>query len=176
MADILWRNSTTGQAYIWLMNGATIASQAGLTPSPPTWNILGVGDFNGDGKADILWQNATTGQAYIWLMNGTTIASQAASCSVTSDWSIQAVGDFNGDGKSDILWRNSNSGQAYIWLMNGTTIASQASPGSLPPNRAPSAAPAWAMAGPFWASVTSMETARPISCGGSSPPDRSTSG
>ena len=93
------------------------------------WNIVGVGDFNGDGKADILWQNSTSGEVYIWLMNGTTITSQGSPGTVSSAWSIQGVGDYNGDGKADVLWRNT-SGEVYVWEMNGLTIASQGSPGT----------------------------------------------
>jgi hypothetical protein len=29
-ADILWRNSSAGEVYLWLMNGTTIASQGSL--------------------------------------------------------------------------------------------------------------------------------------------------
>ena len=78
-SDILWRNSTTEQVYIWLMNGTTFASNG--SPGSPTsdWVIQSVGDFNGDGKADILWRNSTTGEVYIWLMNGTTFASNGLS-------------------------------------------------------------------------------------------------
>ena len=125
-ADILWQNSTSGEVYLWLMNGTTIASQAGVAVVPPSsnWAIQGVGDFNDDGSSDILWRNGTTGEVNIWLMNGTTIASQVSSLTVTSDWVIQGVGDFNDDGTADILWRNSNSGEVYIWLMNEAAIAS----------------------------------------------------
>ena len=73
-ADILWRNTNTGQNAIWLMNGTTLTS--GGHPRRGTdlgWQIVGVGDFNGDGKADILWRNAPPGQNAIWLMNGTTL-------------------------------------------------------------------------------------------------------
>jgi hypothetical protein len=73
-ADILWRNSTTGEVYIWLMNGSTFASSGSLGYVSSDWTIAGVGDFNGDGKADILWRNSTTGQVYLWLMNGTTMS------------------------------------------------------------------------------------------------------
>jgi hypothetical protein len=122
-SDILWRNTSTQQVYIWLMNGTTFASNG--SPGSPTsdWVIQSVGDFNGDGKADILWRNSTTGEVYIWLMNGTTFASNGSLGTITSDWSIAGVGDFNGDGKADIVWQNSTTGQVYIWLMNGTTIA-----------------------------------------------------
>jgi len=121
-SDVLWRNSTTGQVDIWLMNGTTFTSSG--SPGSPTsdWVIQGTGDFDGDGKADILWRNTTTGQVYIWLMNGATFTSSGSLGNVSSDWTIAGVGDFNGDGKADILWRNS-SGEIFLWLMNGTTIA-----------------------------------------------------
>ncbi|MGB6905118.1 MAG: VCBS repeat-containing protein [Acidobacteriaceae bacterium] len=122
-SDILWRNNTTQQVDIWLMNGTTFTSSG--SPGAPTsdWVIQAAGDFNGDGKADILWRNSTTGQVFIWLMNGTTFTSSGSLGYVSSDWSVAGVGDFNGDGKADILWWNSTTGQVYLWLMNGTTMS-----------------------------------------------------
>src|SRR5213078_3727593 len=127
-SDILWRNSATGEDYLWLMNAQAIVSQGSLTTlGDPAWQIQGTGDFDGDGKADILWRNAVTGENYIWLMNGLTIASQGSINVVdpTSGWQIQGIRDFDGDGRADILWRNLSTGENYIYLMNGWTIAAQ---------------------------------------------------
>ena len=127
-SDILWRNSSTGQNVLWLMNGATVASAPALpTVTNLNWIIAGAGDFNGDGKADILWHNQSTGQSQIWFMNGGTLSS-AADTSTVSDthWAIVGVGDFDGDGKADILWRNKSTGQNAIWFMIGGSIKSTA--------------------------------------------------
>ncbi len=131
--DILWRHAITGQVYIWLMNGTSISSQASPgTVSDLNWQIMGVGDFNGDGKADILWRHAVTGQLFIWLMSGTSVSSQASPGTVGDlGWEIKGVGNFNGDGKADILWRHAGNGQVYIWSMNGTSISSIGSPGTV---------------------------------------------
>src|SRR2546427_1321114 len=126
-SDVLWRNTATGQDYLWLMNGLTIASGGFLaTVDDPAWQIQGTGDFDGDGKADILWRNSSTGQNYIYAMNGLTIASEGYLRTVADQaWQVKGVGDFNGDGKADILWRNSSTGENYLFVMNGLSIASE---------------------------------------------------
>jgi hypothetical protein len=122
MADILWRNTTTGDLAIWEMNGTTILnpSAAGVGNVATNWSVVGVGDFNGDGKADILWKNNNNGNLAIYLMNGTTVTS-ANTFSNLGAFSVVGIGDFNGDGMSDILLRD-GSGDIAIWEMNGTTI------------------------------------------------------
>src|SRR5438105_3283872 len=52
-ADILWRNTSTGQNYIYPMNGTLILATEGYlrTVADLNWTIVGVGDFDGDGKA-----------------------------------------------------------------------------------------------------------------------------
>jgi uncharacterized delta-60 repeat protein len=127
-ADILWRNISTGQNYIYFMNGTAIANEGYIrTVADPNWQVAGIGDFDGDGKDDILWRNGVTGENYLYPMDGLSIkASEGFLRSVADQtWQIAGVGDFNGDGKADILWRNNASGQNYVYLMNGTAIASE---------------------------------------------------
>ena len=131
--DFLWRNQN-GTLIDWTMNGSQItASQAvtfGGSPVAPdnSWNVAGIGDFNGDGKSDILWRN-TNGSLIDWTMNGSQVtASQqvtlgGSAAAPDSSWSVAGIGDFNGDGKSDILWRDTN-GSLIDWTMNGSQITS----------------------------------------------------
>jgi hypothetical protein len=73
-ADILWRNNTTGDLYVWFLDGPTLIGASYLTPSKladPNWKIVRVADFNADGKVDILWHNVVGGDLYVWFMNGT---------------------------------------------------------------------------------------------------------
>ena len=119
--DILWRRTSSGQVYVWLLNGTSVIDAGSPGTVSSDWQIAGVGDFNGDGKADILWRH-TSGQVAVWLLNGTSIIGGGSLGTVSSDWQIAGVGDFNGDGKSDILWRNSNSGTVTEWWLNGLSV------------------------------------------------------
>ena len=123
--DLLWRNSSTGENYIYLMNGKDVAGEGYIrTVADQNWRIAGVGDFDGDGKADILWRNASTGQNYIYPMDGLAIKPTEGYVRAVADqnWQVAGIGDFNGDLKADILWRNSATGQNYIYPMNGREI------------------------------------------------------
>jgi hypothetical protein len=120
-ADILWRNTTTGDMSDWLglSNGGFHDNAAnGFTNVPTAWQVAGVGDFNGDGLDDILWRNTTTGDMSDWLglPNGG-FQDNAANgfTNVPTSWHMAGVGDFNGDGRADILWRNDN-GNVTDWL------------------------------------------------------------
>jgi glucose/arabinose dehydrogenase len=100
-ADMLWQNRDagspgTGAAVVWLMNGAAIRSSGSpTTVADPHWQVQGVGDYDGDGKADILWQHRSTGtagngQTVLWLMNGMTIRSSGSPNTVSDlDWQVQ---------------------------------------------------------------------------------------
>ena len=74
-ADIVWRNSTSGQNYLYPMDGTTIKPTEGSlrTIADLNWQIVAVGDYDGDGKSDLLWRNSSTGENYIYPMDGTTI-------------------------------------------------------------------------------------------------------
>jgi hypothetical protein len=122
-SDILWRNSSSGEAVGWMMNGSSPVYQYGtIGTMSANWQIVAQRDFDGDGRADILWRDNSAGTVVLWLMNSLGIVQSKTIYTVATNWVIAGVADVNGDGKADIVWRDSNTGKVVIWLMNGGTV------------------------------------------------------
>ena len=134
-SDILW-TTDSGILAIWEMNGTQIKNadyikigSATIKAPGADWHVIGVDDFDGDGKGDLLWRT-DSGVLAIWEMDGTQIKAadytKIGSSNVGTpgpDWHIAGTGDFDGDGKGDLLWRT-DSGILAIWEMDGTQIKS----------------------------------------------------
>jgi hypothetical protein len=87
------------------MNGATRLSQDWVGTVPDTgYQIVGVADHTGDGKADLLWHHAALGEVWIWTMNGPVRVAETWVGTVADiGCQIAGSGDYNGDGKAGIL-------------------------------------------------------------------------
>jgi serralysin len=126
-ADLLWRDSS-GNLYMWFMNGSTMISSATVGNVPPAWSVIGTGDMNGDGKGDILWQDSS-GNVAVWFMNGSNVMFTTTLGGVDpAVWGIAAT-----DSVGDIFWRDS-SGNLAVWRITGGGLASTVSLGNVPLN------------------------------------------
>lgn len=126
-SDILWKHSG-GSVAMWLMNAGTVTSSLAVASVGAGWSVVGLRDFDGNGKADILWQNGST--VAMWLMNSGTVSQSLSVASVGTGWSVVGTRDFNGDTKGDILWKHSG-GSVALWLMNGGTVSQSLAVGSV---------------------------------------------
>ena len=119
-SDILWHNST-GVITDWLgqSNGYFADNSSKFYVNFGTaWQVVGTGDFNGDGTSDILWQHSSgVITDYLGNSNGT-FADNSANLWIDpgTNWQVVGTGDFNGDGIADILWRDRNSGTVTDYL------------------------------------------------------------
>ena len=127
-ADILWRKSNPGQPddgqmAIWLMQGGTRTANLGLPSVPGTdWQVVGSGDYNGDGDDDVLWRNVSNGQNAMWrIVDGALDANLYVPSVANLSWTVVGDGDFDNDGNDDILWRNTTNGRMALWRMDGAT-------------------------------------------------------
>ena len=70
----MWQNDSTRQAVVCYLGGSQgnipqgwdWLSSAGVDG----WTIVGMSDFNGDGKPDLVWQNDATQQVVVWYLGG----------------------------------------------------------------------------------------------------------
>jgi len=108
----VWHNTKDGSNGIW-KSGNNATQQLVTRVTDLNWKIVGVGDFDGDGRADLAWRHATTGADSIWKAGVST--NRIAMISVALTWKIQRVADFDGDGRSDLFWRNTSTGANTIW-------------------------------------------------------------
>ena len=117
--DILLRHDT-GTITNWLgeANGGLFSNHVavayGLNLS---WQVAGIGDFNGDGRDDVLLKH-DNGAVTDWLgaPNGTFFSNHAnASYALPAGWHIVSTGDFNGDARDDVLLRH-DAGTITNWL------------------------------------------------------------
>lgn len=76
--------------------------------------ILGLGDFNGNGQSDVLLRNSN-GAVGCYFTGGSS-AGWNYFQSLGNEWSLAAIGDFNGDGIDDVVLKH-DAGFAGCWLI-----------------------------------------------------------
>jgi len=119
------------------MMGRTHLTDATIGPGAVAdldWDIVGSGDFDGDGQVDLVWQNSTTGAISTWLLEAQSVWPGQAIWRVKSGvlfspgrvadtaWKIRGVADMDRDGKPDLIWQHETSGLIATWLMDGLTL------------------------------------------------------
>lgn len=88
-----------GTLAVWYMDGLVL-SRAVLTdpahPGDAKWRVVGIGDFNGDGKSDLIFQHAD-GTLAAWFMDGAKLKSAALldpSYPGDVNWRVVAAGQY----------------------------------------------------------------------------------
>ena len=119
ISDIIWWNRRDGRVGHWLITASvTVKPESGIIGtrmSPGSWKVVGVGDFNADGRTDIVWKDDSSGDVELWLTTGLdSYRPVLLAHAVAPEWHVANVGDYDGDGRADIFWRH-ESGKAVVW-------------------------------------------------------------
>ena len=91
--------------------------------------ILGLGDFNGDGQTDLLLRN-DNGAVGCYFTSGKKLGWNYFQ-SLGDEWKITAVGDLNGDGRDDVVLKH-DAGFAGSWLTQADGTMAWANLDTLP--------------------------------------------
>jgi hypothetical protein len=132
-SDILYRDNSTGDTWIAVMNQSLFGGWLPLGGSDTHYAVVGVGDFygpDGDGTSDILYRNNSTGDVWFEaISNGAPAGANPWHPLGGSDthYAVVGVGDFYGNGTDDILYRNNSTGDMWI-----DAISNGAQAGALP--------------------------------------------
>lgn len=114
--DIYIENTATHTIGAWVTNNAgQVSSWKTIGTFDNNTQILGLGDFNGDGVTDLLQRNSN-GAVGCYFTSGSKIGWNYFQ-SLGNEWSLSAVGDFNNDGRDDIVLKH-DQGFAGCWLTN----------------------------------------------------------
>jgi Domain of unknown function (DUF4347)/Calx-beta domain/FG-GAP-like repeat/WD40-like Beta Propeller Repeat len=132
-ADILWRNTLTGETVIWQLNdGAFVRSTFVVDAPGADLFMAGIADFNNDGSQDVLWRSRLTGQNILWHLNRTQFGVAILYPNAAPSWEFQLLSDFNGDNQPDLLWLDPQNGATYLWTVRSSPLNAGPSLGYTP--------------------------------------------
>ncbi|GMV30315.1 MAG: hypothetical protein AMXMBFR59_24400 [Rhodanobacteraceae bacterium] len=117
LTDLVWRNRSSGEITIWLMDGNKPLNTYGMRP-PNNAQLVAAVDINGDGYDDLIWQDASN--VIVSLMDQGrprqtySAALPTATSAVVGGVHLGVVGD--GDyGYGHLVLRDAATGEVSVW-------------------------------------------------------------
>jgi hypothetical protein len=134
LSSVVWHHRDTNETQIWRMDGPRITGRGTVVCEQPgralvglPFEIVGVGDLTGDGKADIVWHHRDTNETQIWRMDGPRITGRETV--VGEDGNPALVGlpfEIVGVSQLTIVWHHRDTNETQIWRMDGPRITGRA--------------------------------------------------
>ncbi len=137
--DIVYRNVSTGENRLRIMDNTTNTVQATLTLKSEAdfhWTIVASGDWDNTGNANITWWNRVTGAMRYWVVNTSTGAfiSETILPNIADPFFVPFTsGDFDQDGNDDLAFHNRVTGENRFQLMKPGTNPTYKNFGTLAP-------------------------------------------
>ncbi|MBE9028618.1 VCBS repeat-containing protein [filamentous cyanobacterium LEGE 11480] len=132
---LLWRQASTDTLTFWQVNGTTYVGSDYVNAGIPGYEVIGVGDFDGDKIEDLVWRE-NNGPAddtvTIFFMNADNsvrdvqfiLDAANQPLKFSDQFQLGGIADLNGDGKADMVI-TSDFGAVFVWRMDNGRIAEQ---------------------------------------------------
>ena len=128
---------TTWDGGLFTIDPADLASatDAAINAKYYSFELIGTGDFNGDGRDDVMIRNnmpktaegrtiTGSGDVFVFLTGSDISGYQAVNVAYTGcaadPWRLAGVGDLNGDGIQDAILRNTADGGIASWILDSS--------------------------------------------------------
>lgn len=88
----------------------------------PSWEVLGVGDVNGDGSGDVLFRDPATRKVKAWLRLGNRITETVTVGTTAVGDRFIGIGDWSGTGFDAPAFLRADGVNAVFWVVNSGAI------------------------------------------------------
>jgi FG-GAP-like repeat/FG-GAP repeat len=135
--DLVFHSKALDRIVYWAMNdnqqiidGGVVTSAAnpggqGTGGGNSGWEVMGLGDFDGDRDPDILWRNGSA--TVLWRLNSQQqlVGGGLLALPMAQSFTLRGIGDLNGDGVPDVVWRDLAANVTVLWSFNSTGTPTQ---------------------------------------------------
>lgn len=124
----LIEDTLTGQVFVAPADASSTRDGTLLNPTRDDLRLVGLGDFDGDGRGDLLWRSGENAAALAFgSASSGWIPAHGSEIAVPEDRSTDlplAIADLNGDGRDDLLSRDWDGRLRMTFFMTGETLSS----------------------------------------------------
>jgi hypothetical protein len=123
-ADMIMRDGSNGDYEIYDLGNNAIQAAYALSQSATTWQVAGIGGFNGTDTSDMILRNSSTGAFEVYDVSNNNVTDAAIPMGqVGSAWAVSGFGDFSGNpGETDMLMQNTSSGDFEVYDISNNAI------------------------------------------------------
>jgi len=127
--DFAWHNKASDEIGIWMFDSTDPSQQlfgSRVIGKPVGWDLVAVGDFDGNGTSDLAFRHRESGSNAVWKMDGYEFTPVLLPPVPDLNWELRGIADFDGNGSPELMWRRKDNGVNSVWVMGGdanTTIA-----------------------------------------------------
>ena len=129
-ASVIAVNRSEKRVSILTTDGNGQIETAGKSNRPlgfydPTWEVLGVGDVNGDGSTDVLFYVPATRKVKAWIRLGYTIAEIVTVGTATDGDRCIGISDWTGTGFDGPCFLHADGKSMSFWVIEGGAVTSK---------------------------------------------------